>query len=786
MFEIFSDGELIYSDRVPLPEYKAVDPVLELEGNCAGSLTLTFLPSHKGYSNVTMMQSVIIVKRNGTEIWEGRPLNEEFDFYNRRKVYCEGELAYLNDVCQPQSEYMPGLYTYEQFIEQVLNNYNERVPAERRFYLGYIQGLPIGEVDEYRYTQYEKTMETINNLVEEEGLHMVIRKVDEDVEVDGVTTTVRKRYLDFMKGYGSESPQKIQFGINMTDLNKSLDYTELCTVLLPLGQVNEDSSLYRPIEYEREYGKVIQIGDDQHPHVVSAAEAGVPPEEQNNYYISKLLPSVYGATSMDFSRNKYHYTGQMRGDFCYYTVCEGSTGVSVKWKTHSGQQVDQVKDEDIDYISDQPKYAIVAGYDQGAVSDLQTVLSYLPKVSEALDSFLTIESVNDGALYLKNDELFEQYGWIEKQITWSDIDSAATLKEKAEQYLRDGQFDNLCLTINAIDMQALGIDVGSLKIYDQVHVVSKPHGLGKQPDNPTLDRYFPINKLHLALARPSDTSLEVGYQREQNLTGVNNETNDELLKKIGSKPSFSKILDSAKKNAASMIVSSPPGYVSLVYNEETREITDIVISDLKDYTSPQAKGWRWNQNGLMAFTGGWASQTTQLALTIDGKIVADAVTTGTMLADRILGGVLHIGDWDGASGDIQVKDGSGHLAARIYVDGNDTYLECGNASGGGPWTRFHNGALEFGIGWGTDTLTVTGSIRGDVSLEGQLNGIIVEADYYILSASAVAVGEPGQVAGATHGGAIQVLTDVNVVDGQLEKVYKTLDFKHGLLLQLPS
>ena len=63
--------------------------------------------------------------------------------------------------------------------------------------------------------------------------------------------------------------------------------------------------------------------------------------------------------------------------------------------------------------------------------------------------------------------------------------------------------------------------------------------------------------------------------------------------------------------------------------------TDLYIMDTPDTATAQ-NVWRWNINGL-GFSSTGVNGPYQTAMTADGKIVADMITTGTMSADRITG-----------------------------------------------------------------------------------------------------------------------------------------------------
>ena len=88
------------------------------------------------------------------------------------------------------------------------------------------------------------------------------------------------------------------------------------------------------------------------------------------------------------------------------------------------------------------------------------------------------------------------------------------------------------------------------------------------------------------------------------------------------------ILQTAKDNATNQINSALGGYI-------VKTQTDLYIMDTPD-TSTAQKVWRWNLNGL-GYSSTGINGTYQTAITSDGKIVADMITTGTMSADRIEG-----------------------------------------------------------------------------------------------------------------------------------------------------
>ena len=142
MYRVFAENNgvsvCIFDDRLLDQRVKLVDPVLELEDNTSGSLSFTVYPQNQGYAGDTIqtMASTIRVFRYSDEIWEGRPLSDDKDFYNGRLISCEGAYAYLNDVDQPYKEYLGAdgaKLEIIDFIKGVLGEYNSKASLSRRF-----------------------------------------------------------------------------------------------------------------------------------------------------------------------------------------------------------------------------------------------------------------------------------------------------------------------------------------------------------------------------------------------------------------------------------------------------------------------------------------------------------------------------------------------------------------------------------------------------------------------------------------------------------------------------
>lgn len=528
MYSIYAGNLCIYDDTYISDEYRQVEPVLTLEDSAAGSLEFTLLPTSLGYSTIKRMSTEIIVKKNGEEIWSGRVLSESTDFLNKRSLYCEGELAYLNDSTQPPAEYHD--LTVRGFLERLLQVHNAKVGEDKQFHVGIVTVTDSND-SLYRYTNFEKTLECINEkLINRLNGHIRIRKVA------GV------RYLDYLADYPNTNSQVINFGENLLDFTKSFDMSELATVIVPLG----------------------------------------------------------------------------------------------------------------------------ASLDENPI--------------EALQAYLDVSSVNNGSIYVKSETALANYGWIEKVIHWDDVENASNLLSKAQRYLRDTQFEEMQLEVSAVDLNYLYVNTESIKLLDEIRVVSEPHGL---------DRLFPVTKMTIPLDSPENSKFTMGSKVKLTLTQVNNQTNTEILDRIDNFPPPSSILQEARDNASQLIQNATNGYVTILSNAGKTQ--EILITNLPDYAQA-TKVWRWNINGLGYSSTGYNGEY-GLAMTMDGAIVADRITAGTMYADRIKGGTLTLGGVDNSNGVLMVKNGNGDIVCQMNNTGAEILGSFKAKDNLGYWLELRNGKI---------------------------------------------------------------------------------------------
>ena len=127
---------------------------------------------------------------------------------------------------------------------------------------------------------------------------------------------------------------------------------------------------------------------------------------------------------------------------------------------------------------------------------------------------------------------------------------------------------------------------------------------------------------------------------------------------------WNRVLDEAIQKATDFIKNGINGYVVVNENE-------ILIMDTNDKNTAR-KVWRWNRGGL-GFSSTGYNGTYSLAMTKDGQIVADMITSGTINAQLIKAGILQT-----VNGDtwINIEDGTFSFAnGAISYDGNTFHIQ---------------------------------------------------------------------------------------------------------------
>lgn len=178
-------------------------------------------------------------------------------------------------------------------------------------------------------------------------------------------------------------------------------------------------------------------------------------------------------------------------------------------------------------------------------------------------------TLTNGLHALYSQSAVASYGWKcapVSETTWEDVTDTANLLTKSIAYLTGtAQLFSETIEVNAVDLHYTDSQIRSFRIYRNVEVIAKPHGLSK---------LYELNRLDIPLDNPKSTKITVGAT-QLGLTDTSNKNQAAIVERIEA----AEIQN--QKNQAEM---------SNFSNEVTRQLTQItsdcsamIFSALEDY-----------------------------------------------------------------------------------------------------------------------------------------------------------------------------------------------------------
>jgi len=219
-------------------------------------------------------------------------------------------------------------------------------------------------------------------------------------------------------------------------------------------------------------------------------------------------------------------------------------------------------------------------------------------------------------------------------------------------------------------------------------------------------------------------SIEVGSMRSSFSSTINDQNAQTMQAIADNVISAKKAIDNATK-----WLTSAGGWVIAIKNTDGTW-KELVFSDNVNPYDSNAHILRINNNGIGFSTGGMDGQYRN-AWTIDGNLVADFITTGTMKAERIKGGTLTLGGDNNVNGLLKILNASGVEVGKWDKDGISV---SGGAISG---TTIKGSTIEFGtttenakmfwetIVGGFGRFVIQGTQNSVVSINGG-EGLVVE------------------------------------------------------------
>lgn len=240
MYKIFAypfgnptDKRLIYApnNRNAL----VLSPKLTREVSKGGSLSFTMTRDHEQYESLQKMSTCITVEQDDKEIWRGRVLSHEADWYNRRVIYCEGALSYFNDSAITPFNYEGKL---AQFLQHLIDAHNQQCGnmKMKRFELGTVTAalgdlvVHYGDRDSYGVGEdYGSTWDIIDKMV------LKVYGGYAYCTYNPATGNNVLNYCDQAFEADRLVNQTIEYGVNLLDFTEKTDTNSLFTRVYPMG-----------------------------------------------------------------------------------------------------------------------------------------------------------------------------------------------------------------------------------------------------------------------------------------------------------------------------------------------------------------------------------------------------------------------------------------------------------------------------------------------------------------------------------------------------------------------
>lgn len=385
--------------------------------------------------------------------------------------------------------------------------------------------------------------------------------------------------------------------------------------------VGELAFLFDSIQPQAKYQnktarQLLEIWLDQHNSQV---------EEKKRFYVGMV-------TVHDSNDSLYRFTNQETTlDAIREKLCEKLDGYLRIRKVNGIRYLDLITLNEYGKICEQPiefgdnllDYA-----ENVSAGDLYTCV--IPKGArlekspiEGLEAYVDITSVNGGKDYVYSPEAVAAYGWNRCVVSWDDVTLPVNLKRKAEEWLKDAQYETMSLNLTAADLSQLDVDMECFELGDFIPVYSRPHGM---------DRTFPVRSVELYLQNPIENILKLGADVKLSYTSQNKGQYQSIEQELDNTRQTTSWMQSAINNATAMITGSKGGYKVTEYDSDGRWLRDLYMNAPRKEDATLVM--QINMNGIGFSREGFEGPYKN-AWTIDGVLLGEFIKAGSVTAEKL-------------------------------------------------------------------------------------------------------------------------------------------------------
>ena len=322
-------------------------------------------------------------------------------------------------------------------------------------------------------------------------------------------------------------------------------------------------------------------------------------------------------------------------------ICKDDGYIRVRRVTSGGtvtRFIDIVRLADYGVMATQP---IEYGYnllDYVKESDYGNLTNVLNPYGEELDS-----EIYDGynrriaGTPIEDNDSIQVYGRHARTVIFDGVTDVAQLNALAQAYLTRYSQPQLTMEVKAVDLSDVD-GVAEMHIGDSIRIIARPFAV---------DQWLYLTEIRRDLQNIDKNTITLSghVQARRTIT----EQTIGVADTVKNLPSKASILDAAFKNVIALLNGIDGGYVTFE-TDGTDHITEIRIANNMDFEQA-TKCWRWNLGGLAYLhrdypTDDWDAS---VAMTMEGEVVADFITSGTLQSILIKGNTIQGNDISGGT-----------------------------------------------------------------------------------------------------------------------------------------
>lgn len=462
---------------------KLINPTLTREVGKAGSLEFTLPLGNVAHSALQKLITVVEVQQDGKQIWQGRVMDHDQDFLVRQKIYCEGEMAYLND--SGAAPYSARNVSISQFLEWICDNHNAQVDAYKAFTPGkvemdipmivpYVDGIKVVQVG-YSYDSNDGDYIYHWGIVDPvDGKTNIFYEETEINKASCLSWEIGEEHIAngrIISRIGSNNFRVRLFAAYVK--GKTYDATvEVKKAEIVCGTCNKNFGTYSIYNIERaSESKTFKITEQNGKY--SLAING----KTDSRFLFDVKEPTYSfgdgkncGKTLDILQSEL--TDKYGG---YFVIRHGSVNLPF-WGKQNYRYLDYMKK-----ITDKNPQTVAFGVnmlDLASYTKAEDIYTRVIAVGARKKTWLFAswgETITETANDLAAQKLF---GIITKVIFIEGIESTPqSLLDAAEEELAKNLRYLNGMTVKAVDLKDVGIDVSRIAIGKQTHIFSAPHGV---------------------------------------------------------------------------------------------------------------------------------------------------------------------------------------------------------------------------------------------------------------------------------------------------------------------